>query len=183
MTTLVRSLLVAILCITATVLWAAPNRPPANVVVATVTRGTLAPEKTFIGTVYYPEVSDVSAQVSGTVETVTFEEGRFVSKGDPLVRMDSSLLNKTLQSKMASYEQVLSDLERASKYLARTKNLYQRKIVAEKTYDDQRFTVRSLQKKAASLKAEAERLEIELEKTIIRAPFNGIVIKKGTSPG
>jgi len=183
--TLITSMVSAILC--ATLAWtvqaAAAGRDPANVVVAKITRGTIAPENTFIGTVYYPEVSDVSAEVEGRVETVTFDEGRFLTKGAILVQMDSSLLQKTIQSKKASHEQVLVDLTRATKDLERTKNLYERKIVAEKDLDDQIYTVQGLGKKAASLKADVERLEIELAKKTIRAPFNGIVIKKTTAVG
>ena len=38
--------------------------PPANVVVFRMTSGVISPEGEFIGTVYYPEVSEVPAEVS-----------------------------------------------------------------------------------------------------------------------
>lgn len=157
--------------------------PPANVVVSRVTTGTIAPEEEFIGTVYYPEVSDVSAEVSGTVEIIRFEEGQRIKKGEVLVKLDTDLLEKRLQAQVASYEQIFSDLERATKDLGRVENLYKKKIIAEKGYDDQRFEVKSLEKKAASLKAEVERLEIELEKTVIKAPFNGVIVKRHVARG
>ena len=68
------------------------------------------PEEEFVGTVYYPEVSDVSAEVSGTVKTIAFEEGQTMKQGELLVKLDSDLLEKTLQSKTALYEETLSDL-------------------------------------------------------------------------
>lgn len=157
--------------------------PPANVVVSKVTTGTIAPEGEFIGTVYYLEVSDVSAEVNGTVEIIQFEEGQRMKKGEILVKLNTDLLEKNLQASVASYEQILSDLEKARKDLRRTANLYKKKIVAERDYDDQRFQVKSLEKKSAALKAEVERLEIELKKTVIKAPFNGVIIKRHVARG
>ena len=157
--------------------------PPANVVVSKVTTGTIAPEEEFIGTVYYLEVSDVSAEVSGAVEVTEFEEGQRITEGEALVKLNSDLLEKKFQARAASYEQVLSDLERARNDFERIENLYKKKIVAEKDYDDQWFLVKGLEKKAAAFKAEVEHLEIELKKTLITSPFNGVIIKKHVARG
>jgi len=157
--------------------------PLADVVVSKVTTGTIAPEGEFIGTVYYLEVSDIPSEVNGTVEIIAFEEGERKREGELLIKLDSTLLEKNLQTQVALYEQVLSDLERARKDLERVENLYRKKMVAEKAYDDQRFQVKGLEKKSAALKAETERLEIELEKTVINAPFDGVIIKKHIARG
>jgi RND family efflux transporter MFP subunit len=157
--------------------------PPANVVVSEVTTGRLAPEKEFIGTVYYLEVSDLSGEVGGSVEIIQFEEGQRTKKGQVLVKLDSNLLEKKLQAKVALHEQVLLDLERAQKDLERIESLHEKRIVAEKAYDDQGFQVRSLEKKSAALKAEVEHLEIELKKTLIKAPFDGVIIKRHVARG
>ncbi len=164
-------------------LWAAQEGQPVNVVVSKVIKGIIAPEQEFIGTIYYPEVSDVSAEVSGSVARISFDEGQKIKRDEVLVKLDSYLLEKTYQAKSALYEQSISDLERAKKDLKRTVILYRKKIIAEKEYDNQKFQVRGLEKKSASLKAEVERLEIELEKTEVKSPFNGVVIKKHVARG
>jgi len=157
--------------------------PPANVVVSKVTHGKIAPEEEFIGTVYYLEVSDVSAEVSGSVDVTRFEEGQRTKDRDILVKLDSELLRKKLQAKQASYEEILLDLKMARNDFERTENLYKKKIVAEKEYDDQEYQVKGLEKKAAALKADVEQLEIELKKTLVTAPFNGLIIKKHVARG
>ncbi len=164
-------------------LQAADNMPPANVVVSPVISGTINPKEEFIGTVYYPEVSDVSAEVSGTVKTIAFQEGQKIKKGEMLVKLDSDLLEKSLQSKTALYEETLSDLERARKDLERTVTLYKKNIIAEKEYDDQSFLFKGFEKKSASLKADVDRLTIELRKTVIMSPFDGVVIKRNVARG
>jgi len=177
-----------ILIFTLPALSAAQNRerqqmPPANVVVSKVTTGRLAPEEEFIGTVYYLEVSDLSGEVGGSVEIIQFEEGQRTKKGEVLAKLDSNLLEKQLQAKVALHEQVLLELEQARKDLDRIGSLYRKKIVSEKAYDDQRFQAKGLEKKAAALKAEVEHLKMQLEKAAIKAPFNGVIIKKHVARG
>jgi RND family efflux transporter MFP subunit len=152
--------------------------PPAAVVVSEVKDGFVAPEAEFVGTVFYLEVSDVAAEVNGRIEVVSFEEGQRIKAGHVLVRLNADLLEKNLKGTKASYEQALSELEKARSDFQRIENLYQRQVVPEQVYDENRFKVKSLEKKAESLKAEVERLEVELQMKVIRAPFSGVVIKK-----
>lgn len=157
--------------------------PPAKVVVEAVRTGMLAPHAEFVGTVYYAEVSDVSSEVSGKVEKVLYEEGQKMKKGQVLIKLSTDLLKKNLTSTRASYEQVLADLENARLQFKRVEALYKQESIAEQTYDESRFKVKGLEKKAESLYAEVGRLEIELKKKKVRAPFNGIVIKKAIDIG
>jgi RND family efflux transporter MFP subunit len=157
--------------------------PLTKVVVSEVSTGTVAPEAEFIGTVYYQEISDVASEVYGKVEMVKFEEGKRIKKGHVLVKLGSDLLKKTLQATKASHEQVLSELEEARRNLKRAESLYKEELIAEQIYDEHRFRVKGLEKKSASLKAEVERLETELQKKTIKAPFDGVVIKKHVDRG
>jgi len=157
--------------------------PPENVVVSKVAAGRIAPEEEFIGTVYYTEVSDLSAEVNGAVQRITFDEGQRIKNGGLLVKLDSKLLGKKLQAKTASYEQSLFELERSKNDFKRVKDLFNNKTISEKEYDDLRFQVEGLEKRVDALKAEVEQIEIELSKTLIRAPFNGVIIKKHVARG
>ncbi len=157
--------------------------PPAIVVVSEIVSGMVTPESDFIGTVYFQEVSDVASEVSGKVEKVSFEEGQRINRGQPLVKLNSDLLEKTVQARVAGYEQVLSDLEKAQKDLARAANLYKEELISEQTYDDRRFSVGNLEKKALSFRSEVEQFETELAMKTIRAPFDGIVLDKHVDRG
>ncbi|UCG05123.1 MAG: efflux RND transporter periplasmic adaptor subunit [Desulfobacterales bacterium] len=157
--------------------------PPANVTVAEVKNGMVAPQAEFVGTVYYQEVSDVASELSGLVETVSFEEGQRVKKGQILVQLGSEILGKDLQATKSSYEQVLAELEIARIDLTRKEKLFKRKSIAEQTYDEERFQVIGLEKRAASLKAQVERIEIELGKKVIRAPYEAVVLERRVDRG
>lgn len=157
--------------------------PPAIVVVSEIGTGMISPENDFIGTVYYQEVSDAASEVSGKVEEVSFEEGQRLERGTAMVRLSSDLLNKTLQAAQANYDQVLTELEKEELNLKRAVDLFINQLIPERSYDDQRYTVHGLKMKSASMKAEVERLEAELRKKTIEAPFTGIVVKKHVDRG
>lgn len=159
------------------------ERPPASVSVAKVTSGQVAPQNEFIATIFYQEISDTASEVSGLVGVVHFEEGQRVKKKQVLVELGSEILRKRIQATTASFEQILSELEIAGIDLKRSKELIKKKSISKQSYDGNRFRVIGLEKRAASLKAEVERFEIELEKKIIRAPFDGVVIKRHVDRG
>lgn len=167
-------------------LWAQPKQqgpPPANVTVAEVKAGTVAPQAEFIATVFYQEISDTAAEMSGLVEAVRFEEGQRVQEKQILVELDSELLRKRRQAAIASYEQILSELQIAGIDLKRREILFKKKSISEQAYDEIRFRVVGLEKQSAALKAQVEQFEIELKKKIIRAPFDGVVIKRQVDRG
>jgi RND family efflux transporter MFP subunit len=157
--------------------------PPASVSVAKVIRGRIAPRNEFIATIFYQEISDTASEISGLVGRVHFEEGQRVKKNQILVELGSEILRKRLQAATASFEQILSEIEIAGIDLKRREKLLKKKSISKQSYDENRFRVIGLEKRAASLKAEVERLEIELEKKIIPAPFDGIVIKRNVDRG
>jgi RND family efflux transporter MFP subunit len=157
--------------------------PPALVVVSEVTRGFNEPVAEFVGTVYYSKVSDVASEVEGQVEEVRFEEGYRVKEGQELVLLSTDLLDATIASTRASYEQVLAQLERAQKDFKRIETLYKEESIAEMVYDEHLFRVRELDRKAASLNAEMERLSLERKKKTIKSPFSGVVIAKSVERG
>jgi RND family efflux transporter MFP subunit len=154
--------------------------PPAKVVVK---KGMVAEKYEFIGTVYYVEVSDVASEVNGKVESVSFEEGQRVKKGNILVRLSADLLEKQLVATRSSYEQVLIEREKAFLDLERIENLIKQGSVSEQLYDEHRFRVMGLEKKGSSLQADVERIKVELGKKRIRAPFDGVVIERSVDRG
>ena len=157
--------------------------PPASVTVAQVKTGMVAPQSEFIATIFYQEISETASETSGLATDVRFEEGVRVTKGQILVTLGSDILRKKLKAAKLDYEQVLSELEIARLDLKRREALYEKKSISEQAYDENRYRVIGSEKHAASLNAEVEQLAIELKKKTIRAPFDGVVIKRHVDRG
>lgn len=100
-----------------------------------------------------------------------------------MVVLSADLLEKTIESTRASHGQVLADLENARLDFERIDYLYKAESIAGQAYDESRFRVLGLEKKAESLKAELGRLELEHEKKQVRSPFDGVIISKHVERG
>jgi len=157
--------------------------PPAKVIVSTLTPGQISPQSDFTGTIYYKEVSNLAAETNGKVRSVLIEDGMKVKKGKVLVSINRAMLSKDIEAKKASHGEVISELKKAKSDLVRAKKLFGKKLLAEKDYDQYRFTVEGLKSRSLSLKAEIERLSIELSYKSVRAPFDGIVMRKMVERG
>ncbi len=157
--------------------------PPALVAVSPAHSGMVAKQVEFVGTINYRVVSEVAAEVSGKVTAVEFEEGQRLDNGAVLVRVDSRILRRTIESTKASYEQALAELESAELDLKRIKPLYEQKVASEQAYDDARFKALALKNRAASLHATLGGLNAELEKKIVRAPFDGVATHRYVERG
>lgn len=157
--------------------------PPMLVEVGPVSQGSAEPMIELAGSIQYARVSRVAAEVDGIVEQINFREGARVKAGQALVKLRSDLLQTRVAGTRASYEQVLAELERARKDLQRITALYQEQSVAESLYDENFYGVQALEKRAAALKADLDRQQLELEKTTIPAPFGGLVQTKLTEKG
>lgn len=161
-----------------------PNEPPPAIVsVSPVSTGLVAPHSEFIGTIFYQEVSDVASEVNGLVETVLFEEGQRISHRQTLVKLSSDILEKKIRATTATHEQVLAELQEARIDLHRKEKLFKNQSISEQAYDENRFQVMRLEKHSESLKAEVDQLDLELKKSVIRAPFNGVIIKRHVDRG
>ncbi|MEE8575017.1 MAG: efflux RND transporter periplasmic adaptor subunit [Thermodesulfobacteriota bacterium] len=162
---------------------APPGPPPAMVVTAQAKAGRIADEVEFTGTVYYKEVSKVSAEVRGKVEEIMFEEGDMVKEGDVLAVLDDELLRKLMNRNRARYALIETDIEKARIDFTRVSNLFKEEFIPEKDYDDARYRLLALTKNAEVIDAELAELRVELKKKTVRAPFDGIIVKKETERG
>jgi len=131
---------------------------------------------------------DISSQVSGEIMEVSeqFLPGNRVSKGTLLVRIQDSLLQAQLseaRNRMAKARvDLLTEQREADQAL---RNWRRAGLEGE---PDSGLVLRQPQLKAANAEIEAARVAIEHAKTeldysVIRAPFDGVITRRSVSPG
>jgi HlyD family secretion protein len=139
----------------------------------------------------------VSSKVTGKVVEVFFEEGLKVKEGQVLARLDDTNVKASLQLAEAQLESSKKSLEEtrvrvkeADSELRRVANLLKNKIATDADFDHAEATELALKAKLEQQKADvivAERQvgswQQQLEDTIIRAPFSGVVTSKNAQPG
>ena len=156
----------------------AQQPPPARVTVVEVRAQKAAETSSLVGVVDFDRVSAVSGEISGLITRQHVDAGSRVNAGDPLVELNTDFVRKDMDIKRKQREQISADMQKVGSTLKRLESLLQSNSASRQTYDDALYDHRSLQKKRESLDQELERLRLQLDKSTIRAPFDGIVLEK-----
>ncbi len=156
--------------------------PPAKVAVASVTRGALRDQRTFLGQTRPVQRAELAASVSGKVEAVLVREGDSVKAGDPLVELDRALVEPQLAAARAREARTAAELAQARRELERAKKLPHPVITdAEREKFEARVDMLVAQARADT--AETKRLRAELDRHVVAAPFDGVVSARHVEPG
>jgi HlyD family secretion protein len=169
-------------------------------VVAARVEATASGERTVLnasGYVTARRSATVSSKVTGKVVEVLIEEGMRVAEGQVLARLDSSNITASLRlaearvgSVQKSLEETRVRIEEADRELRRQTDLLANKIATQADYDRAEASLLALKARLVQQDADIEvaRREVaswqqQLDDTIIRAPFGGIVTSKNAQPG
>lgn len=157
--------------------------PPSLVQTVKVKEGYANSLQYYVGTLYYDRNSNLASESSGTVEKLYVNEGQKVKKGDTLLKLESSILKAKVKAKQAILNSFLAQQTKQKKELKRAKALIERNSIAESSYDNTFYTLEGLNAEIESHKAELLSMKIELSNKSIKAPFDGIVIKRNIDIG
>jgi RND family efflux transporter MFP subunit len=161
----------------------AQGPPPAKVVLGQVVSENVSTNQSVTGVIYYERVSAISTEVVGLVETVAVSQGDHVKKGDPLVRLNTELLDREISLAGTRIEQVSLRIEHTRKQFKRLERLYKSSGVSEKDYDDALFTYHDAQKEKQIAGDTLQKLLIKKRRSVISAPFDGVVLTKNVDSG
>ena len=139
----------------------------------------------------------VSAKITGKVTEVLIEEGMQVREGAVLARLDDTeahaqldLARAQLVAARSQLAEVRAQLEQAERDHVRQQGLYDRGLVSPQSLDAalaQRDMLRarlaSTQEQIKVAQESVSVAQVQLDNTVIRAPFGGGVVAKSAQPG
>ncbi len=139
----------------------------------------------------------VSSKFTGKVTDVYIEEGMLVDEDQVLARLDDSniqasfeLAKAQLVSSKRGLEETEALLREARLNFDRTRRLVEKNLASEAELDRSRALAGSLdaqwERKRADVNVAARQVDIyqrQLDDTVIRAPFAGVVVAKNAQPG
>jgi len=129
----------------------------------------LAKKVKSIGNLMANESAELTTQVGGTVQELNFEEGTFVKKGRLLLTVFNADLVGELKEIQARKQLSKTQLER-------TKKLYEAEGISQEMVDQ-------AQANFDELSASEQKLQAEIAKTKVYAPFDGIIGLRQLSKG
>ncbi len=158
-------------------------RPWAEVVRAVPSRVRLSVETQ--GSVEPRMESDLVAEVAGRVVEVAgaLQAGGVVAAGDVLVRIDDRDYRNALARARATRDRARSELDVRSKSRQRTASLADRGLASQSTLDDVINGERIARANLADANAALAKAELDLQRTVVRAPFDGRVRQRRVGAG
>jgi len=139
--------------------------------------------RSFIGTLYYDRISHISSDVTGLVTKINVREGDRINKGSFLVHLDTEILEKEILINKNQIEQAELLINHSKKNYHRMDSLFKKGGTSEKNYDDARFVYQEAILKKISARTMLEKQMIQKKKSVISAPFNGVVLEKNVDSG
>lgn len=144
-----------------------PRAMPVEARAATV--DTVTEDVTAVGTLRAAESVLIRPEIPGRIEAIRFSEGQAVKQGAELVTLDATEYRAQVAESAATVKLDTLSFERSQ-------GLLKKQLISRQQYDE------AVAKLAAS-RAKLALDEARLSKTVLRAPFDGILGLRKISPG
>ncbi|MFQ5802850.1 MAG: efflux RND transporter periplasmic adaptor subunit [Candidatus Methylomirabilales bacterium] len=173
-----------VLTLMATSTWAfAQGRPPVPVEVAPVVARTVEREIQAVGTVEANLYTTVSAEVEGAVAQFDLREGDRVEKGQVLSRLRRSDLEIALKEAKANLREKEALFARAAHDYRRFKDLFEEGAISASELDRAEASADAAKALKESSGEALRKIDDELRRTTVVAPFSGYIVKKHLEVG
>jgi membrane fusion protein (multidrug efflux system) len=151
--------------------------------VLTVSSNSLASGPSITGSIEPERRADLRAEVSAVVLAVLKENGDPVKRGDLLVRLDQTSIRDSLTAADASLRAAEQAYEQAERQFQRMSTLRQTGVVSTQQVEDVEIRRNTAQSDRAAARTRVVTARQQLERTEVRAPFDGIVSDRKVSAG
>jgi membrane fusion protein (multidrug efflux system) len=149
----------------------------------TVQSNALASGPVITGSVQPERKADLRAEVSAVVLQVLKENGETVKRGDVLVKLDETAIRDSLGSAEQASRSASQALDQAERQLERLKTLRASGMTSAQALDDAEVRRNSAQSEVAAARTRAVLARQQLQRTLVRAPFDGVVSDRKVSAG
>ncbi|MFC7377104.1 efflux RND transporter periplasmic adaptor subunit [Brevundimonas sp. GCM10030266] len=155
-----------------------------TVAVQTATTQNLARTVTASGTVTAWEEVPVGAETGGLVATAVYvDEGSYVRQGQPLVQMNTALLDAQVRQQQAAVQTAEANAARDDAALARAQELKERGFLSQASLDTALANQRASAANLASARAALAETRTRQSQATIRAPVSGQIISRSVTRG
>lgn len=145
--------------------------------------GALASGPVISGSIQPERKADLRAEVSAVVLQVFKENGDVVRRGDVLVRLDETSIRDNLNSAEDNVRSATQSLDQAERNVQRLKTLRASGMTSMQALDDAEVRLNAAHSELSASNARAVLARQQLQRTQVRAPFDGVVSDRKVSAG
>ena len=127
--------------------------------------------------------AEVASKGTGRLVYLGFDEGDVVKKGQVIASLDNEDTKANLEQAQANQQQSEVDTLDARRNFERQKGLFERGAIPRSLLEDAETRYQASLAKHSAAKAALRAMEVALENTYIRAPFDGTILTKNADIG
>ena len=157
--------------------------PPPEVTVAQALTRKVSDSADFTGRLEAVNTVQVQPRVGGFVESVHFQEGALVHKGDVLFQLDARPYQAEVDRLVANQAQAKAELNLAQTNQRRAEMLLAQHAIAKQEADRQDTTAQSARAQLGAATAALAAARLNLDFTKVRSPIDGRVSNARVTPG
>ncbi|MBC3860990.1 efflux RND transporter periplasmic adaptor subunit [Undibacterium jejuense] len=135
------------------------------------------------GSVQPERKADLRAEIASVVLQVFKENGETVKRGDLLVRLDDTSIKDSLHSAEEAERAAVQTFDQAERQFQRLKTLRASGMTSTQQLEDAEIRRNNTQSDLVAAKARTVQARQQLQRTEVRAPFDGVVSERKVSSG
>ncbi|WP_421723974.1 efflux RND transporter periplasmic adaptor subunit [Bauldia sp.] len=139
--------------------------------------------RSFVGQVEPLQQTEVAFELAGIVDTVNVDEGEHVAEGQILASLDTRTLENQKATLLAARKALEAQAELARLTTERRERLEDRGFSTTQAFDEARLGLAELEARLAETDMSIAGIDIQLDKSVLRAPFGGRVGARSADEG
>ena len=125
----------------------------------------------------------LEAETTGRIKKIMFDVDDLVTKDEVLLRFTDKEQQAGMARAVAAQKEATARLRQAESEHTRTESVFARKLVAKSAVDKSSADLKAAQQRVKAADADIKKAREQLEYTVIRAPYAGIVVKRLVNVG
>ena len=155
----------------------------AKVVVKPLSEKIIHPQMSAPANVVSYRNSALGSEVAGRVLKIAYRVGEAVKQGDLLLQIDDTSYQLSLKQSQAAERSLQARIKFSRYQLKQAKRLGSQRNVSEELILQRESELDSLMAQLIQQQVAIQRVQIDIERTMLRAPFAGVVTKRLISEG
>lgn len=140
-------------------------------------------EQVLDGTIEAIHQSTVSSQINGRVIAVDYDVDDYVAKDSILVRFKDTQQRAAVRQGQAVLDEARARLREAKARFDRIEQLFEKKLVSKQEVDQSRSDLQAAEARLEQAEGALEKAREDLEHTVVRAPYSGVVVERHVELG
>ncbi len=140
-------------------------------------------ERVWDGRIEAVNQATVSAQTSGRIAELPFDVNDFVDAGEVIMRFTDTEQRAALASAQAALQEATARLDQANQEFERVSSMFENGTVSKARFDEARANRDAAQARLKAARSGVATANEQLEYTVVRAPYAGIVSKRHVELG